>query len=61
VLWITGGDANWSGQTVTTHDGMDAAQSGIVADSQETWMQTTVTGPGTLSFWWKVDSFRAGR
>src|SRR5207248_745042 len=26
------------------------------ADGQETWIQTTVTGPGTLSFWWKVDS-----
>src|SRR5439155_25354102 len=22
----------------------------------ESWMETTVTGPGTLTFWWKVSS-----
>ena len=58
LTWTTGGDANWMGQGVSTHDGVSAAQSGSVADGQETWLQTTVTGPGTLSFWWKVDSLQ---
>jgi len=56
LTWTTGGSANWFGQTATTYDGVDAAQSGPITDSQETWMQTTVTGPGTISFWWKVSS-----
>ncbi len=56
LTWTTGGNATWSGQTNTTFDGVDAAQSGFIADSQESWMQTTVTGPGLLTFWWKASS-----
>lgn len=55
-VWMTGGDANWFGQTVTTHDGVDAAQSGPTSFGQQTWMETTVTGPVILSFWRKVAS-----
>lgn len=56
LAWITGGNAPWSGLSSTTHDGVDAAESGFVFDSQESWLQTSVTGPGTLTFWWKVSS-----
>ncbi len=56
LTFTTGGGANWSGQTATTHDGTDAAQSGSIGDSASSWMQTTVSGAGTLSFWWKVSS-----
>jgi subtilisin family serine protease len=56
LTWTTGGNAPWFTQTATTHDGIDAAQSGPIGDSQESWMQTTVEGPGNLSFWWKVSS-----
>jgi hypothetical protein len=54
--WSTGGDANWFSQTTTTHDNTDAAQSGDISDDESSWIETTITGPGTLSFWWKVDS-----
>jgi uncharacterized delta-60 repeat protein len=54
--WTTGGNASWAGQTAVTHDGTDAARSGSISDSQESWLQTTVNGPGLLSFWWKVSS-----
>jgi peptidyl-Asp metalloendopeptidase len=55
--WFTGGSASWVGQTNTTHDGVDAAQSGVITDSQVTWFETTTTnGPGLLTFWWKVSS-----
>ncbi len=54
LTWTTGGNGSWAGQAGTTHDGVDAAQSGAISDSQTTWMETTVTGPGTLTFWWKV-------
>ncbi len=56
LSFTTGGDASWFGQVDTTHDGTDAAQSGAITHSQSTWLQTTVTGPGTISFWWNVSS-----
>jgi hypothetical protein len=45
-----------STQGNVTHDGVDAAQSGAIPDSASSYLQTTVTGPGTLSFWWNVSS-----
>ena len=55
-LWTTNGTPPWVGQTSVTHDGTDAARSGRIGDSQTTSFQTTLTGPGTVSFWWKVSS-----
>jgi PKD repeat protein len=55
-VWTTGGDANWLGQTNNAHDGVDAARSGEIAESQQTWLETVVTGPVAVAFWWKVDS-----
>ncbi|HRS11581.1 MAG TPA: RHS repeat-associated core domain-containing protein [Sedimentisphaerales bacterium] len=34
----------------------DAAQSGTIGSGQETWMQTTVVGPGNVSFRYKMSS-----
>jgi Concanavalin A-like lectin/glucanases superfamily len=56
LTWTTSGDANWFGQTTNTHDNVSAAQSGAIGDNGQTWIETTVAGPGTLSFWWKVSS-----
>lgn len=56
LVWTTGGDTNWFVESTNTHDNVAAAQSGAITDSQQTWIQTTVTGPGTLSFWWQVSS-----
>ena len=55
-IWTTGGNAPWFGQTNVTHDGMAAARSGPIWFSDMNWLQTVVTGPGTVSFWWKVSS-----
>ena len=54
----TGGSANWSGDTSPWYYGGDAAQSGEISDSQETWVQTTVTAVAgdKVSFYWKVSS-----
>jgi hypothetical protein len=46
----------WRRDTTTTHDDEDAAQSGPVATGGQSWCSTTVTGPGAVSFWWKVSS-----
>ena len=56
LAFTLGGNANWIAQTTTTYDGLDAAESGTIGHSQESWMQTTVAGPGQLSFWWRVSS-----
>ena len=46
----------WFVQTLKMHDGDAAAQSGPIHDGQQSTLQTTVVGPGTVSFWWKVSS-----
>ena len=56
LTWITYGDVYWFGQTTTSYYGGDAAQSGPITHNQESRLQTTVTGPGTLTFYWKVSS-----
>lgn len=56
LAWTTGGDGNWFSQTAITHDGVDAARSGGISDGQTTWLKTTVTGPGTVSYWARVSS-----
>ena len=56
LTWLSDGDAFWFKQTNVTHDGVDAAQSGRIGDNGETWMEARLTGPGVLSFWWKVSS-----
>jgi hypothetical protein len=56
LSWITGGAQPWNTQSQVTHDGIDASLSGNINALQTSWLQTTVTGPGTLSFWWKVSS-----
>lgn len=54
--WSTGGDAEWASQTLENQNGADAAQSGLIGDDSETWLETSVRGPGVLNFWWKVSS-----
>ena len=35
---------------------MSAAQSGGIGNGGESWLEAVVTGPGILTFWWKVSS-----
>ncbi|MCP4261004.1 MAG: hypothetical protein GY774_26360 [Planctomycetes bacterium] len=55
-IFITGGDANWFSQDTMFYNDLDAAQSGAISHNQESWMQTTVSGAGNISFFWKVSS-----
>lgn len=55
--WSTpAGYDGWFIQTVQSKDGVDAAQSSDIDDNGAAAMETQVTGPGTISFWWRVDS-----
>lgn len=56
LVFTTGGSASWFGQTQESYRNGSAAQSGVIGDSQSSWLQTTVTGPCTVDFWWKVSS-----
>lgn len=56
LIFITGGDANWFSQTTTFYYGGGAAQSGDISHSQDSWIQTTVSGTGRVKFYWKVSS-----
>jgi hypothetical protein len=52
----TGGNAAWFGESITYLAGGGAVQSGFLEDGQSSWFETSVTGAGTLSFWWQVSS-----
>lgn len=56
VTWSAGGNASWASQSAASHDGIDAARSGVIGDGGQSWFEATVQGPGELSFWWKVSS-----
>jgi M6 family metalloprotease-like protein len=56
LVWSGGGASLWFEQNTVSEDGVAAAQSGALANLQTNWIQTSVTGPGLLSFWWKVSS-----
>lgn len=62
LTWITGGYSSWFAQTTNTHDGDMALRSGLIPGPTSSgifytnWIETTVTGPGTVSFWWRVSS-----
>jgi hypothetical protein len=57
LIWTTTpANAPWFTEIRETHDGAVAAQSGEISDNQQSVLETTVTGPGNLTFWWKVSS-----
>lgn len=56
LSFTTGGDAPWFGQSAVSYDGTDAARSGPIDDNMTSWMQTEVTGPGTLAFRVRISS-----
>ena len=55
LVFSTGGAQPWFVETTITHGvGEYAAQSGVIDHRQSSWIETSVEGAGTLSFWWKV-------
>jgi hypothetical protein len=55
VSWSTSGNATWFVETTNTYStNAEAAQSGSLQDGQSSLLQATVTGPGTISFYWQT-------
>jgi M6 family metalloprotease-like protein len=56
LVFKTAGAAPWFAQSDVVYYGSTAARAGDVSDNQSSYVRTTLAGPGTLSFWWKVSS-----
>lgn len=56
LRWVSKGDAPWRPQQEVTYDGTETLQSGAIGENQQSRLQTSLFGPGTLTFWWKVSS-----
>lgn len=54
--WQRGGDGSFFRQTLISMNEGDAAQSGVIGDDESSFLQLEITGPGWLSFNWKVSS-----
>ncbi len=54
LTWATHGDAEWFGETTNSFDGVSAAQSGAMQDGNSSVLQTSIVGPGTLTFYWET-------
>jgi photosystem II stability/assembly factor-like uncharacterized protein len=52
----TGGYEDWFGQSSIYYYGGSSAQSGDIFNDEDTYLQTTISGPGNLTFYWKVSS-----
>ena len=55
LFWSSGGSAVWEAQTAVSHDGDDAVKSGQVMGDDVSTLSTSIIGPGTLSWWWRLD------
>ena len=56
-LWTvtTSGDAQWFVDEADGRSGGSCARSGEIGPLQSSTMESTINGPGTLTFWWGVD------
>jgi uncharacterized repeat protein (TIGR02543 family) len=54
LSFTSGGGAKWFGQTAESHDGVDSARSGVIGNKKTTWLETSLTGPATVTFLWKA-------
>lgn len=55
-IWRSGGDAVFNKKTIESYYGGDAAQSGVLGDSQQSWFEADFHGKGLLRFWWKAST-----
>lgn len=53
IFSTSSNELGWFGLPGLGENGTDAAQSSIVANGQQSWIRTYVTGPGTLFYRWK--------
>lgn len=60
LIFTTGGNLPWTLSTSSNHDGVDSVESGWITHSQQSWLETTVTGPAYINFWFQLQSELGG-
>ncbi|WP_062400383.1 PKD domain-containing protein [Methanogenium cariaci] len=57
LAWTTGGNKEWASEIGADYVNSSSARSGggVLSSHQNSWMQTSVTGPGTLTFDWEAN------
>jgi uncharacterized delta-60 repeat protein len=59
LTWATSETAPWIVQTqALPHDGIAMGQSGVINAGENSWVETTVEGPGMISFWWLLSGLQ---
>ncbi|MGH7868228.1 MAG: hypothetical protein ACREP9_11555, partial [Candidatus Dormibacteraceae bacterium] len=58
--WRMGGSRSWEMDTNVTHDGVLSARTPFLDGGQDCWVESTVQGPGVLTFIWKTSTFDLG-
>jgi hypothetical protein len=56
LTFSTSGTVSWFPETGIWYYGGSAAQSGAITNSQSSTLQTSVVGPGKITFYWRVSS-----
>ncbi|MCX8035950.1 MAG: right-handed parallel beta-helix repeat-containing protein, partial [Candidatus Sumerlaeia bacterium] len=56
LTWSTYGGAGWTGEGNLTAYGLDAARSGAIPHNQSSYLETSLSGAGTVRFYWAVSS-----
>ena len=56
LVFTTGGYAGWFRENSMLYEDGDAARSGDIGDDEDSWLRTTVSGEGAVSFSWSVSS-----
>jgi len=56
LTFTTSPDTPWFGQEASSRSGSVCARSATIPNNTNSWLETSVYGPGTISFWWSVDS-----
>ncbi len=56
LVWTASGNNGWYGQTAQSYYGGSAAASDIIGNNQSAWLNTKISGPGTLNFAWRTSS-----
>lgn len=52
LFYTNSGNANWRPTTANSYDGYDSVRAGVIGNNQTSSFSTTLTGPGTVSFYW---------
>ena len=56
LVWTAGGPGGWGEDPAYSHSHGLSARSGPLGDSQANHLEALVQGPGTISFFWRVQS-----